>query len=154
MLVAGTYTAKYRDGQGVVREIAAMRHSDVNLTMNTYTDPKLLEVAAALESLPAFPLGPRVDRQDVQQPEVAATTADYRQELALAPTLATTAVQSGQVGTLADCGVISTRKSLGGDDLAVDAFVGNDLRPLSILDNGRQEKRAKGFEPSTSSLGS
>ena len=36
---------------------AAMRHSDVNLTMNTYTDPKLLDVAGAMEALPALPLG-------------------------------------------------------------------------------------------------
>ena len=37
---------------------AAMRHSDVNLTMGTYTDPKLLDVAGAMESLPALPIGP------------------------------------------------------------------------------------------------
>ena len=36
---------------------AAMRHSDVNLTMNTYTDPKLLDVAGAMDALPALPLG-------------------------------------------------------------------------------------------------
>lgn len=31
---------------------AAMRHSSIALTMNLYTDPRLLDVAAALESLP------------------------------------------------------------------------------------------------------
>ncbi len=31
---------------------AAMRHSSLHLTMNLYTDPKLLEVAAALDALP------------------------------------------------------------------------------------------------------
>ena len=36
---------------------AAMRHSSINLTMNTYTDPKLLDVQGAMESLPALPLG-------------------------------------------------------------------------------------------------
>lgn len=35
---------------------AAMRHSTIDLTMNLYTDPKLLEVASALEALPR--LGP------------------------------------------------------------------------------------------------
>jgi integrase len=35
---------------------AAMRHSTMNLTMNVYTDPQLLDVAGALESLPALPL--------------------------------------------------------------------------------------------------
>src|SRR5262245_62698876 len=35
---------------------AAMRHSDIRLTMQTYTDPKLLDVRGALEALPALPL--------------------------------------------------------------------------------------------------
>ena len=35
---------------------AAMRHSTINLTMNTYTDPKLLDVAGAMDALPALPL--------------------------------------------------------------------------------------------------
>ena len=35
---------------------AAMRHSDIRLTMNTYTDPKLLDVAGAMDSLPDLPL--------------------------------------------------------------------------------------------------
>src|SRR4029077_73924 len=34
----------------------AMRHSRIDLTMNVYTDPKLLDVAQAVESLPALPL--------------------------------------------------------------------------------------------------
>ena len=35
---------------------AAMRHSDINLTMNTYTDPRLLDVAGAMAALPLLPL--------------------------------------------------------------------------------------------------
>ncbi len=31
---------------------AALRHSDIGLTMNTYTDPKLLDVSSALLRLP------------------------------------------------------------------------------------------------------
>ncbi|MFO0878015.1 MAG: tyrosine-type recombinase/integrase [Gemmataceae bacterium] len=34
----------------------AMRHSSIDLTMNVYTDPRLLDVAGAVESLPALPL--------------------------------------------------------------------------------------------------
>ena len=33
---------------------AAMRHSDISLTMNVYTDPRLLQVRSAVESLPVF----------------------------------------------------------------------------------------------------
>ena len=35
---------------------AAMRHSTIDLTMNTYTDPKLLDVCGALDSLPSLNL--------------------------------------------------------------------------------------------------
>ncbi|MBL8761533.1 MAG: site-specific integrase [Phycisphaerae bacterium] len=40
---------------------AAMRHSDPSLTANVYTDPKLLDVAGAVASLPDLPLG-KVER--------------------------------------------------------------------------------------------
>jgi hypothetical protein len=33
-----------------------MRHSDPSLTANVYTDPKLLDVAGALDALPSLPL--------------------------------------------------------------------------------------------------
>ena len=36
---------------------AALRHSDIRLTMGVYTDPKLLDVRGALEVLPALALG-------------------------------------------------------------------------------------------------
>jgi integrase len=35
---------------------AAMRHSNISLTMNTYTDPALLDLAGAVERLPSLPL--------------------------------------------------------------------------------------------------
>ena len=35
---------------------AAMRHSDIKLTMQTYTDPKLLDVHGAIKALPSLPL--------------------------------------------------------------------------------------------------
>jgi len=43
---------------------AAMRHSTLDLTMNTYTDPRLLDVAGALNVLPSRPLddGPNTER--------------------------------------------------------------------------------------------
>ncbi len=35
---------------------AAMRHGKIDLTMNLYTDPRLLDVRGALEALPSLPL--------------------------------------------------------------------------------------------------
>jgi integrase len=37
---------------------AAMRHSSIDLTMSVYTDPRLLDVAGALNALPDLPLEP------------------------------------------------------------------------------------------------
>jgi hypothetical protein len=34
----------------------AMRHSQIGLTMNIYTDTRLLDVSGAIESLPSLPL--------------------------------------------------------------------------------------------------
>jgi integrase len=52
---------------GVAPRVAqeAMRHSSIDLTMNLYTDPKLLDVHGAVESLPSLPLdvGPDEGRQ-------------------------------------------------------------------------------------------
>jgi hypothetical protein len=49
---------------------AALRHSTLDLTMQVYTDPRLLDVAGALDVLPDLPLG-QPDRE-AAQPAVAA----------------------------------------------------------------------------------
>jgi hypothetical protein len=45
---------------------AAMRHSSLDLTMNVYTDPTLLDVAGALSSLPDLAMGGRT-KADAQR---------------------------------------------------------------------------------------
>ena len=47
---------------------AAMRHSTIDLTMNTYTDPKLLDVYGALNTLPPLDLNssPSTERQTMR----------------------------------------------------------------------------------------
>ncbi len=42
---------------------AALRHSTIELTMQTYTDPRLLDVAGALDVLPDLPLDGRPDAE-------------------------------------------------------------------------------------------
>ena len=49
---------------------AAMRHSSIDLTMNVYTDPKLLDVAGALDALPKLPLA---DSLPADRPRLWAT---------------------------------------------------------------------------------
>ena len=51
---------------------AVMRHSDIALTMNTYTDEKLLETSAAVELLPDLPIGKqRAEAKSFVAPTVA-----------------------------------------------------------------------------------
>jgi integrase len=73
---------------------AAMRHSDISLTMNVYTDPKLLDVHGALNALPVLPLGEK---------EIGAAKATGTGDLSasqhaptVAPTVAPTPYKSGQ----------------------------------------------------------
>ncbi len=58
----GTHLA--RAGVAPRVAMAAMRHSSLELTMNVYTDPALLDVAGAVEALPAFgtPAGNGTDK--------------------------------------------------------------------------------------------
>jgi integrase len=78
---------------------ATMRHSDIRLTMATYTDPKLLDVRGALDNLPALP----VSRG--HEPMIEVTRATGTEGLAtssLAPPLAPTAGFSGQIRSILD----------------------------------------------------
>ena len=53
---------------------AAMRHSDLKMTMQVYTDPKLLDVRGALDVLPALPLNG--GQSDIPQVAYATGTDD------------------------------------------------------------------------------
>src|SRR5205085_2555244 len=45
---------------------AAMRHSKPELTANVYTDPKLLDVAGAMNALPSLSLSAEPEAQEVR----------------------------------------------------------------------------------------
>jgi hypothetical protein len=77
---------------------AAMRHSTIDLTMNVYTDPKLLDVHGAMDSLPAMPLD--TERQSMRQ-VIKATGTDGLPNYSLAPTLAPTVGDSSKSGSIA-----------------------------------------------------
>ncbi len=54
---------------------AAMRHSKIDLTMNTYTDPKLLDVSGAMDALPELPIPDRADPR-IEPAAANGTTGD------------------------------------------------------------------------------
>ncbi len=74
----------------------AMRHSDPSLTAGVYTDPKLLDIAGAVESLPSLPLGSEAGQFHKAAVAAKATGTDDWRASALAAPLAVT---SGQPGT-------------------------------------------------------
>ncbi len=78
---------------------AAMRHSCIDLTMNVYTDPKLLDVYGAMDALPALPLD---SGSQTQRNDVSATGTDDLPVCALAPTLAPTPDKSSKSEAIVD----------------------------------------------------
>ena len=78
---------------------AAMRHSTIDLTMNTYTDPRLLDIHGALNSLPTFSL----DSQPNKNKQRATGTDDLSARLPnlVAPTVALATGFRGHLGSFA-----------------------------------------------------
>jgi integrase len=116
---------------------AAARHSEIGLTMNVYTDPKLLDVRGALAVLPKLDVSPvRLD---------SATSA-------LAPGLAPTSDSTCQ--KLATCVKEAVEEALNfetpSDDVSVVPV--NENSPLTTGVNGLRVVERKGVEPSTSAL--
>jgi len=124
---------------------AAMRHSTIDLTMNTYTDPRLLDIHAAVAALPALPLdgSPMPESQTFR----ATGTDDLRQRT-VAPTVAPTIDKPCKF-------VITTDKieSLGDSPISIaDSAIsrGNACKQEVYSDTLSVE--TKGIEPSTPGL--
>jgi integrase len=79
---------------------AAMRHSDIKLTMNVYTDPALLDVRGALNALPQLPLaGGQAEGEALR---ATGTQGDFRHGVYLvAPVVAPTPDNPGATRSLA-----------------------------------------------------
>jgi hypothetical protein len=76
-----------------------MRHSTIDLTMNVYTDPRLLDVHDAVEALPALPLNAE---QNTIPNAVRATGTDDWPVCAVAPPVAPTSDNSCKSGSFPD----------------------------------------------------
>ena len=70
---------------------AAMRHSSIDLTMNVYTDPRLLDVQGAIESLPSM----SVTNQPTENRQRLAAGAESFASRSVTPTVTPTADFSG-----------------------------------------------------------
>src|SRR5262249_45586601 len=112
---------------------AAMRHSKLELTMNVYTDPKLLDVRGTLGALPALLLpGSSADEREAAR----GYGGDGRKTRTLAPTLAPTPDNLVQAG--ASAGKVSTDQPIGPDVGALATSASGDKRkdPLTAPVSG------------------
>ncbi|MCX7424647.1 MAG: site-specific integrase [Planctomycetia bacterium] len=130
---------------------AAMRHSDVNLTMGAYTDPRLLDVAGALDALPALPLDGVAERERIA---VSATGTNDSTPRQFAPKFAPTPGKPCKLLSSVVKMTADERATKEAGPTAVSACAVNKKKPLTTGVNGSQKERETGFEPATSSLGS
>lgn len=130
---------------------AAMRHSDIKLTMGVYTDPRLLDVRGAVEKLPSLPLpdgttttGAGVARKTGTDDRAGADPA------ALAPGLAPTRYNSGQSGSSGGTMGLSNESQSGGEGVVGSACPVNEKPPVTSDVTGGHRVGLTGFEPATS----
>ncbi len=121
---------------------AALRHSDPKLTANVYTDPQLLDVTGALDSLPALPL-------TGDQGEKAIQTVNLRQSF-LAPTLAPTTVQTSDSESFADKRDAERSDSRAGEGPSAKPTPDTTCQRESPEGNEKKMAYPEGFEPPTS----
>ena len=132
---------------GVTPAVAqkSMRHSDIRLTMDVYTHVEVEEVAVAVSMLPSH-IFASIDDARRDFPE--------KPESRVAPDVAPKTVHEGQIVTnpanLSDAPVEKNVDST----IDVSACPDKRKRPLTTHVNDLFQEREKGFEPSTSSLGS
>ncbi len=130
---------------------AAMRHSKIDLTMTVYTDPRLLDVAGALDALPTLPLTGQSEGESLRA--TGTDNVDSNVHL-LAQTLAQTSDKSGKPLTFSDNPFTDERSSSLEGMVVVSAYADKRKEPLSIADNGSLILGATGLEPVTPSLSS
>ena len=122
---------------------AAMRHSTLDLTMNTYTDPRLLDVAGAMDVLPLLPLD---DRPSTERAKATGTDA-----AALVPVLVPTTGNQSISGPTADTPANGRHARNDERRTSASDAISKRKPPLSSGDNDGHLIGVTGFEPTTSS---
>lgn len=120
----------------------AMRHSDIRMTMKTYTDPKLLDVHGALDALPALPLRAHAERQSM-----AATGTDGKEKDSRQSPLAPTQGKLAQKPSFADKMNTDGPDVGESDPLAVTLDPVKRKDPLTMVVNGSDEWALRGSNP-------
>ena len=119
--------------------------------MNVHTDPKLLDVAGAMESLPALPLG---DGRQTGANVLSATGTDDLTPLPLVPVLVPTGDKRRVLQSILDKVASETERLRAADAVAASAYPVKQNNPLTSAVNGLLEVGDIGLEPTTPSLSS
>ncbi|MFM7807796.1 MAG: tyrosine-type recombinase/integrase [Planctomycetota bacterium] len=114
----------------------AMRHSDIELTMSTYTDPRLLDLGGAVERLPELPLRP--------EREVARATGTEDAGSSLTALLTYGNGKRGRFGTSSENREV--------ENAAFDVLASLGFDASRRAEASSDGKRVKGLEPSTFTL--
>lgn len=130
---------------------AAMRHSKIDLTMNVYTDPKLLDVAGAMDSLPALPLGAGTQREPIA---AKATGTDDKTPSPLVPVLVPTSGKRCKLWSILDKAAGKGGEAAEGGTVAASAYLVKRKDPLTTAVNGSGQVGVTRLELVTSSLSS
>ena len=126
----GTYLSK--GGVAPRTAQAAMRHSSINLTMNVYTDPKLLDTHGATEALPEMPLGNGLEDDVI---DASATGTDDLPLRSLGPVLGLATDKLGAEESLPDNTSVDTPLSKSDDMQDATPYAVKRKEPLSSADN-------------------
>ncbi len=132
-----------RGGVSLRTAQAAMRHSDPSLTANVYTDPRLLDVSGALDTLPTLPLDPRP--KPTRERAKATGTGDAS-PISVALTHGNGTKSEGIPDKTND----PSLHGAGVDRLAVSGLSDKRKEPLTIPVSAFPRIGAAGFEPTTS----
>ena len=127
---------------------AAMRHSTIDLTMNTYTDPRLLDVHGALDALPTLPIGGNTD-QGEQATGTDGSGAGLHQ---FAPGFAPETDESSDSRSTRDTRQASGDTRDGWKRNVTSSDVVTKNKPMAPTDNGCHQVETSGLEPPTPGL--
>lgn len=123
---------------------AAMRHSDIKLTMSTYVDARLLDTASAVELLPSLPLEASGDG-DVNGADSAENSASEGPRTD-APTVAPNVGDQGHLGSiLGHCGPAADSERKRKNPEKLNVFQG-------FRQSGRQDLNLRPLRPERSAL--
>ena len=135
--------------------MSLMRHSDLRLTMKVYTDPRIFDLAGAVEKLPINLAKPG----ETKAAEATGTDGKSADADATPPAAASTRRDGGRSKSVSSrsAGIGSCSASIGGHDGQAESTLtlatGGHWQQKTPSDEDGVEERAMGFEPTTTALG-